>query len=270
VTPEAVRGLLVRLHECREPFSVVFSGRKNGQVNGTYTWASRTITIHDRNFTGDDGDVRESPLLYTAMHELAHHIQWTEHGQKGARCHTKLFHAILDGLADKAEGLGLYHAAMDAELQVLVDEARMISEEIARLQRELGAVLGKLNMACESKGVRFEDVLKRKVRVSTETAQKAARMRALDLPEGTGADIQEAIAGERDEDKRRAMAAAAQAGKSVAQVKLAGSSPSPPSRDTETEKLLREKGRLEKTIATLQRRLNTPGGLSPPCAAERI
>jgi len=273
---EDVHLQLKELHECREPFTVSFSGKKNGKINGTYNPPTREITIHNRNFIDDEGQAQEPALFYTAMHELAHHIQFTEYGQKGARSHTKLFHAILDGLADKAAAAGLYQPEVDGELQALADEANKISCEIARLQRELGAVLFRLSEACKKKGARYEDVLKRGARISIETSNKATKIAALDLPGSIGADSQEAIAGERDEEKRRAMIQAAMAGKSVAQVKRAGSSPGPTSQERETDNLLQEKARLEKTIESLQRRLrevmqrlNSPGGLRSPCAAEK-
>jgi len=280
MTQEDVYQGLMGLHECREPFTVTFSGRKNGSVNGLYSPRNREITIHDRNFTGTDGRTNEPALMYTALHELAHHIQHTEHGQKGTRCHTKLFHAILDDLAEKAEASGAYRPERDEGIEELAAMANDISRRIAELQRELGKVLNRLSEACTEKGVRVEDIVKRKVRVSLETAKKAIKIAAIGgLPEGITPDIQEAIAGERDPCIRGAMAAAAQSGKSVAQVKRTGSSP-PATHGgkggTGMESLLHEKARLETKIKALQQllrqvmeRINSDGGLRAPCAAER-
>ena len=251
---EEVRRHLASLHECREAFTVGFTGKKSGRVNGTYR--SGEIKINDRNFLSEGGGLNESALMYTAMHELAHHIQHTEYGQRGRRSHTKLFHAILDGLADKAEEAGVYRPAAGPKTAGLLEEVEMISQEIAKLQRELGRVLRRLNEACAEEGARFEDMVKRKARISLETAEKCCKIAALDLPDGITADVQEAVAGEREAIKRRAMALAAQAGRSVAQVKRAGLPPAPSGgKESEEEKLLREKGRLEKAIAELRRRL---------------
>ena len=282
MNPEQVKERLDKLHECSKPFTVVFSGKKSGSVNGLYKFDSGVIIINNRNFGADE--TGDNLMFYTAMHELAHHIHITEYGQKGARCHTKLFHAILDDLADKAEELGFYRMRMPGnnELDGLIFQAKTIIRSITRMYRELGVVLKKLNDVC-AEGARFEDVVKRGIGITLETAKKAAIMARLDLPESIGFDIQEAIAGERDEDKRKAMAAAAQAGKSAAQVKCAGRAPTVRGNEsnTETENLLLEKTRLEKNISELQkrlrdvmRRLNTPGGFSAsgaaraPCTAE--
>jgi len=272
--------LLNKLHECKEPFKVIFSGKKRKGINGTYTFASREIVIHDGNFKSDDG-LNENSLMYTAMHELAHHIQHTEYKENVTRCHTELFHSILDGLADKAEKLGLYKAynADDLELEKLVIQAQILTQDIAKLQRELGKVLLKLNNACVKKGFRMEDVVKRKVDISLKTFKKVCNVAQLSLPEGISADVQEAVASERDEDKRRAMAAAAAELKSVAQVKQTGRPCPSGSRNSkdETESLTREKERLEKTIAMLKKRLNdvmarlnSYSGLRSPCAADNI
>ena len=275
---EEVHQKLTELYEFKKPFTVTFSGKKSKNINGLYKGLDNAIIIHNLNFIKDDGQINESSLMYTALHELAHHIQVTEHGQKGSRIHTKLFHSILDSLADKAESAGIYQPPIDKELNGLIKQVQGISIEIAALQRDLGRVLNKLNKACIEKGVRMEDMVKRKARISLESANKACTIAALDLPEGISADIQESIAGERDDVKRRAMALTAQSGKSVAQVKLAGTSSSPSNRkgENEFENLLLEKERLEKTIKTLQQRLkqvmekiNSDSGLKLPCVAER-
>jgi len=265
---------LKKLHECKEPFKLNFSGKKSKSANGVYRPASREIVIHNLNFTDDGGRLNESALMYTAIHELAHHIQFTEFRQKGVRCHTKLFHSIMDGLADKAEEAGVYKPEIDGEIKELVREVKEISCAIANLQRDLGKVLAKLNEACVKKGVRYEDVVKRKARISVDTVNRVLMIAALDLPEGVGADVQEAIAKERNEEKRRIMSVTAQAGKSVAQVRQAGSSSSTQNKENEFDYLLKEKERLEMKIKMLQQRLrsivekiNSDRGLRPPCAS---
>ena len=272
MTQEEVKNRLVKLHECEKPFAVTFSGRKNKSANGTYRLFDNLITINERNFS--EGEAGDSLLFYTAMHELAHHIQMTEYKQIGNRSYTKLFNAILDDLADKAQRLGFYRS-YSVELEKLIGEAQSITRQIAKLQRELGKVLCKLNDACEKEGVRYEDAVKRGVKISLETEKKSRVIAAANLPESVSADVQEAVAGERDEEKRRAMTIAARAGKSVAQVQNAGTSRPSGKSGSETGNLLMEKERLEKTIEKLQQRLRevmarlNTGGLRAPCAAER-
>jgi hypothetical protein len=251
MTPEQVREHLLQLHDCTEDFLLLFSGKKNRRRNGAYFPAAGEIVIENRNFEGEGaGDNR---LFYTAMHELAHHIQFTEHGQKGIRSHTKLFYSILDGLADKAEELGLYQFDAEPEIKKLIGEAAKISAEIAALQRELGAALNKLHGVCLRKGVRYEDVLKRKVRLSDRTDKKLQKIAMANLPEDAGFEIQEIIAGAKNAGQREAMLQVAADGKSAAQVKQAGAGEW--EKPDELEALVKEKERINKTIGNLTRRL---------------
>jgi hypothetical protein len=257
-TAETVQRTLERLYSCREPFTVFFSGKKSGSVNGTYRERTRTIMINDKNFLsagGYNGDL----LMYTAIHELAHHILGTEMGLRGMRSHTRLFWSVFSGLVDKAEAEGVYTLNVDGEVQGLVDEAAGISRELARLQRELGDVLSRLHGICEKKGIRYEDVLERKLRISRETANTACLANSLDVSEAAGEiniDLQEAIIKERNADRREEIILAFLAGRGISQVKQAGkpADTGPPPED-EAARLMKEWDRLEATIASLQRRM---------------
>jgi cell division septum initiation protein DivIVA len=187
------------------------------------------------------------------MHELAHHIQFTEHKQKSARAHTQLFYGILDDLVDIAEEKKIYRTGIDDDAQNLIDEIRDISCQIAELQRKQGKIIEALNEKCHEKGIRFEDVIERKAQISLKTVKQTTKAHLLNISGNLGADIQEAALKERNDDKRDSMIHAAQNGKSVAQVKrvMVG----PVDQEDETVSLAREKKRIERTIASLNRRL---------------
>jgi hypothetical protein len=244
---EKVKELLGGLYGCKEDYRVIFSGRKNGKVNGLYKPDSREIVIHNLNFTVDD------TLMYTAIHELAHHVMYTEYGFHGARSHTGQFWATFHELLDKARAEGIYAARLDGETQAALDEARQVSREIAGLQRRLGRLLTKVHEGCEKQGLRAQDFIENEAQISQKTERKAIAAAALNLPENIGADIQEAVLGERDGGARAAMIAAAGEGMRVARVKQAAKGP--PEKAGETEALETEKARLEKSIRSLTRRL---------------
>jgi hypothetical protein len=251
MTPEQVKENLLKLYTCAEGFTLEFSGKKNRRINGLYYPVFAKIFINNRNF--EEGEAGDNLLFYTAMHELAHHIQHTEHHQHGSRCHTKLFYSILDGLADKAEKAGLYRYDADPQIKKLADEAAKISAQIAALQRSLGGVLNKLHGACLRKGVRYEDVVKRKVKLSARTERKLQKIAALGLSDGVGFETQEVIAGAKNDESRAAMIKAADEGKSVDQVKQSGSGTK--TEPDEMGALVKEKDRINATIANLTRRL---------------
>jgi hypothetical protein len=258
MTAETVQKTLERLYACREPYTVFFSGKKSRTVNGAYRGLTRRILINDKNFLSGAG-YNEDLLLYTAIHELAHHILATEMGQQGRRSHTRLFWAVFNRLVDKAEAAGIYTLHIDEEVRSLVEEAAGIGRELARLQRELGGVLSRLREICVQKGIRYEDVLERKLRISRETANTAGLASGLDVSDTAGEiniDLQETIVKERNPDKRDDIILAVLEGKSISQVKQAGKpAETGPAREDETTALMKERDRLEATIAALNRRI---------------
>ncbi|MDR1587595.1 MAG: hypothetical protein LBS57_09080 [Treponema sp.] len=248
---DMVKELLQKLHESPAEYNVIFSGKKSPKVNGLYKPGKNEILIHNRNF--ENNERGENLLFYTAMHELAHHIQFTELKQKSARAHTQLFYSVLDDLVDSAEKKGVYKMPIDKDTQELIDEAKDISREIAALQRKLGQVLMQLHESCVEKGIRYEDVIERKAQIARQTEKKAIKAYNLNLSEEIGADIQEAAIKERDEEKIEAIVHAGQKGKSIDQAKRAVAKPI--DQEDETVSLAKEKKRIEHTIASLSRRL---------------
>ncbi|MDR0719463.1 MAG: hypothetical protein LBF78_07490 [Treponema sp.] len=246
---DEVKEKLLLLHTCAVEFNVLFSGKKSKKVNGIYK-NSRDIVIHNKNFTKDE------TLFYTAMHELAHHILVTEYNQKGSRSHTRLFWRTFHDLVDKAESLGIYKQSIDDTAQKLIREARELSCQIAELQRKLGNVIIKLYEHCQKTGDRPEALLERNAQISRGTSGKAMLAARLDLPKELGADIQEAILSERSQENHIEMVKAGTEGKTVAQIKRAPAARAEKEDEGETERLIKEKGRLMKTIKTLVRRLN--------------
>ena len=251
----AVLDNLLKLYECKVPFVFEFSQKKSTRINGLYYPKEQRIVINNKNFKETiEGD---NLLFYTAMHELAHHIQFTERGHISGRSHTKLFWSILDDLAQAAEAAGLYRYDADAEVKKLIGEAEKISLQIAELQRELGTVLNKLHNVCLSKGVRYDDVLKRKVKLSARVGKKMVKISALNLDKNLsiGFETQEAIAAAGSIEEREAMLEAAAEGKSVNQVKTAAHT-NRGGGENELETLTNERSRITRTIESLKKRLN--------------
>jgi hypothetical protein len=186
-----VKKNLLKLHNCTEDFTLIFSGKKSNKVNGLYKSDKKEIIIHNRNF--EDTETGNNLLFYTAVHELAHHIQFTELHQKSVRAHTALFFATLDDLVDIAEKKSVYKMPIDKDTQKLIDEAKDISCEIVALQRKLGQVLLQLHETCEKKGIRYEDVIERKAQIARQTEKKAKKAYNLNLSEEIGVDMWEAF-----------------------------------------------------------------------------
>lgn len=261
---DQVKEKLLELYALKKDFTVVFSGRKSSSVNGLYKHPGGEIVINDKNFQGSDGSQNETLLMYTAIHELAHHVLIAERGNKSSRAHTQEFWATFHDLLDIAKKKGIYRARIDPATEKLIEEARDISRQIAKLQRELGRVLLAIEESCKKNGLRYEDMVEREAQVDRRSAEAAVtshRMGDLDV----GADIQAEAARQRDGEKRAAIIAAGKEGKSVAQAKESTVQPKPIEQKDDAEALIREERQIKRTIEMLTRRLREISELLASC-----
>ena len=104
-------------------------GKKSRKVHGLYKPESREIIIHNRNFTNDN------ELLYTAIHEYAHHIQFTTSATPmSVRTHTTAFWNLFHTLLFEAEGKGIYTNPFE-QIEELRDLTRRIREKFLAAKR---------------------------------------------------------------------------------------------------------------------------------------
>jgi hypothetical protein len=248
MTEEQVHERLLQVYEGSEPFSVTFN-RLPKTIWGKYFPYTRSIVV-DRCKMAND-----TMLMYTALHELAHHICYQDKGQESLRAHTKLFWGIYHNLLDRAEEAGIYERSSDAAVTALVERAKAKDREAAALQRELGGILEALWEVCEEKGVRVEDVLERQVGLSRKTWKAmlgAASLRGQEGIELLGQDAQErAVRLQNKDEGLRELFKGYLAGRSMAQLDM-GKEP----RDVDPlKKLEAEKAELDRKIQRLQERL---------------
>ena len=251
---DQVKGKLLAIEDAPLEFALVFSGKKSAKVNGLYKPDSREIILHNRNFKQDaSGD---NLLLYTAIHEYAHHLHACSQGGKlPSRSHTSEFWAIFHALLEKAESKKIYRDvfAGSPELTALTETIRKkFLGENGSLVKEMGKQLLKAHELCTAIGVRFEDYVDRVLRIPRTAANMAIKMFNYDLNPEVGADNMRFLAGIRDSDDRKAAETALVKGKSPDTVKtsLRKKTDEDPSLRLEREKL-----RLERTIETLSKRL---------------
>ncbi|MDR3161662.1 MAG: hypothetical protein LBU28_08625 [Spirochaetaceae bacterium] len=250
---DQVKETLLSLEDAPQEFTLIFSGKRSKKVNGLYKCETREIIIHNRNFQGDDDNL----LLYTAIHEYAHHLHaCSQGGRLSSRAHTAEFWAIFHALLEKAEARGIYRNVFDRspELSSLTAHIRKrYLYENGSMVKELGRELLRAHELCLAVGGRFEDYLDRVLRIPRTAANLSIKMYRYDLDPSVGADNMRFLAGIPNEGLRTAAEASLKAGKSPDTVKIAARRP-PPQEDPR-DKLEREKLRLERTIAALSKRL---------------
>jgi len=257
MTQDQVKEKLLKIDDAPQEFTVIFSGKKSKKVNGLYKPGSREIIIHNRNFADDN------LLLYTAIHEYAHHLHaCARGGHLSSRAHTAEFWAILHGLLEKAEKKGIYHDVFSGsggdevsrELETLTATIRKkYLTENGNLVKELGQLLLKARELCSAIGGRYEDYIDRVLRIPRQAANLAVRMHQYNLNPETGADNMRFLAGISNEEKRLTAEKALIAGKSPDTVKIAARQK--PEDEDPRVSLEKEKTRLERTIASLTKRL---------------
>ncbi|MDR2470870.1 MAG: hypothetical protein LBD09_02010 [Treponema sp.] len=257
-----IKGALLSIADAPMEFSVILSGKKSGKVNGLYKTDSREIILHNRNFSPDQ--TGDNLLLYTAIHEYAHHLHaCARGGTLSSRAHTAEFWAIFHELLEKAEEKGIHRNvfAGSPELEKLTALIKKkFLEENGNLVKEMGRRLLRASELCEQIGGRFEDYVDRVLRIPKLAAQTAIKMYQYDLDPRTGADNMRYLAGIRDEDDRSGAEAALLEGKSPDSVKTSlrrglASSLQALTEEDQRQRLEKEKLRLERTIITLERRL---------------
>jgi len=251
MTLDQVKEKLLAIEDAPLDFTVIFSGKKSKRVNGLYKPDSREIIIHNRNFKDDN------LLLYTAIHEYAHHLHaCARGGHLSPRAHTAEFWAILHGLLEKAEKKEVYKDVFSGskDLEKLTDTIR--KKYLAgngNMVKELGQLLLKAHELCTAIGGRYDDYIDRILRIPRQAATLAVRMHQYNLNPETGSDNMRFLAGITNEEKRQAAETALLTGKSPDTVKVAARQK--PADEDPRIRLEKEKHRLERTIASLTKRL---------------
>jgi len=252
---DKVKEKLLAIEDAPLEFSLVFSGKKSKKVNGLYKPQTREIIIHNRNFKPDDSG--QNLLLYTAIHEYAHHLHaCSRGGTLSTRAHNSEFWAIFHALLEKAETKKIYSDVFSVSPELL-KLTEVIREKFLKnngaLVKEMGKQLLKAHDLCTGIGVRFEDYVDRMLRIPRAAANMAMKMFEYDIAPEVGADNMRFLAGIRDSDDRKAAETALIKGKSPDTVKIQVRGKD--KEEDPQERLEKEKTRLERTIATLTKRL---------------
>ena len=252
-----VKEKLLMIEDAPLEFSLVFSGKKSKKVNGLYKPATREIIIHNKNFSGDD--TGQNLLLYTSIHEYAHHLHACKRGGTlSPRAHNSEFWAIFHGLLEKAEAKKIYKDvfAVSPELIKLTEHIKSkYLKNNGELVKAMGKYLIKAHELCTGIGVRFEDYVDRMLRIPRAAANTAIKMFEYDIAPDVGADNMRFLAGIRDGDERKAAETALINGKSPDSVKIQVRGNDKEKEEDPAAALNKEKDRLERTIAALSKRL---------------
>ena len=248
---EQIKATLRRLRGTEHDFTVILSGKKSRKVHGLYKPESREIIIHNRNFTNDN------ELMYTAIHEYAHHIQFTTSATPmSVRTHTTAFWNLFHTLLFEAERKGIYQNPFE-EIEELRDLTRRIREKFlaasGSLMKELGRLLIQAHGVCEKHGTSFSDYLDRVLSLPRTSAQLIMKAHTLDIDPRVGFENMRSLASIRDDGERSRAQAELLEGHSPDMVKAKYAERQAP-RDAR-QALQQERERIERMIERLRKRL---------------
>lgn len=251
---EQVKEKLLRIDGDVSEFTVVFSGKKSRKVDGLYHPDSREILIHNHNFADDNA------LMYTAIHEFAHHIQFSRSSAPvSSKAHTTQFYDILHRLLFEAERKGIYQNVFKADPR-FTELTQRIQESFlsvnGKLMKEFGQILIEAHTLCRETGTSFEDYLDRELGLNRTTAKTIIKMHSMDINPDIGYENMKTVASIRDPEMAKMAEEAFLEGRSPDMVKAEFTTrPRQNSEGGAIDQLVSEKGRIEKTMERLTARL---------------
>ena len=250
---DQVKEQLLRLHEDVEEFFLIFSGKSSKKANGVYHPAGREIIIHNRNFETDD------QLMYTAVHEFAHHVHFTTSPVPvGPRAHTLEFRSILHQLLEKAESMGIYTSPFDSDPEFQKLTTRLRNEFLARngrVMKEFGEALIEAERLCRARHARFDDYVERVLSLDRRTATTLMKIHSYDIDPSLGFHNMATVAGFSNVEKRAQAEEAFLAGQSPDMVKTVLRAPQPAEPGDPRATLEKERTRIQRTIHSLETKL---------------
>lgn len=248
---EQVKNILLTLEDSKEFFSLIFTGKASKKVNGFYSPSEKSIYIHNKNMSTDN------QLIYTAIHEYAHHIQNCSSPLPiSSRCHTKDFYAIFHRLLQKAKELSIYSTGYEnyPKLLELTNEIKEhYLKENGVLMANFGKKLLEAQKLCFEYNVNFKDYLNSVLSLELTTAKKLIDISVSNIDPSLGYDNMKTVVSMPS--KNRASAVAAFLNGTPPEVVKNEFSGVSMHNHSLYDTLVKEKIKIERTIANLSSRL---------------
>lgn len=234
-------------------FTLLFSGKMSKKVDGLYHPDNCEIIIHNKNFEEDNS------LMYTAIHEFAHHILLSRHkSEVSPRAqHTVLFWNTFHKLLKVAEEKGIYINIYENDPR-FIDLTQKIKsnylEKNGEIMKDFGKMLIQALDLCQQKHAIFEDYVDRALGMNRTTAKSVMQMFARDVDTGIGFDNMKVVASIKEPTQRKEAESAFKKGLSQNEVRqtVKDNKPEP---NLTVKRLESQKKRIEKSIEDMRQRL---------------
>lgn len=188
---DQIKTILLTLNDKVPDFSVILTGKASRKVHGLYKPSSREILLHNKNFD------TESQLIYTAIHEFAHHVHFSSCDRPSSqRSHTIYFWDIFHRLLRKAEDLGFYRNVFTEHSDFVALTKKIKTDFLKKngqLMKDLGRLLLEASELCRKHKACFEDYMDRELGVTRSTAKTTMLVFSQDLDPEVGFDQMKAL-----------------------------------------------------------------------------
>lgn len=251
---DQVKQLLLKLDNKVEDFTVQFSGKESKKVDGLYKPDLKEILIHNKNHK------TENELVYTAIHEFAHHINCTKSAKPvTARSHTVIFWDTFHRLLYKAEQLEIYNNIFKTDNDFVAMTEEIKSKYFTangQLMKDFGNTLIKAMQLCSDKNVSFEDYVDRELGLHRHAAKTIMQTVKLDINPEIGFENMKTAVRIKNPEIRKQVEQAFSTGSSPDMVK-AEFSPhfAEQKKKSRIEFLQEEKQRLKDTLQNVKNKL---------------
>lgn len=249
---EQVKNILLTLEDSKEFFSLIFTGKASKKVNGFYIPSEKSIYIHNKNMSTDN------QLIYTAIHEYAHHIQNCSSPLPiSSRCHTKEFYSIFYRLLNKATERGIYKNdfASYPKLEALTNEIReRFLKANGELMIEFGKKLLEARALCAEYNLNFKDYANRILSLDLPNVKSIISVSNSNLNPAIGYESMKKIAALPYEKQQAALNAALE-GMPPQVISNDFSASANKKENSLYDLLIKEKNRIEKSISNLNQKL---------------
>lgn len=250
---EQVKEKLMQLYPESPDFLLVFTGKTSKKVHGLYRPEEKEILIHNKNFSDDN------MLIYTAIHEFAHHIHHTLFGPiLTPRSHNTKYWQIFHSLLKKAESMNIYSNPYkkDKEFDLLTKRIKKnFVQENGQLMKELGSLLKEAALLCMKYNLSFEDYVDRELNIHRNTAKTIMKVSEMDVNPEIGYENMKIVSTIKDAEERAEVEKAFLGGESPDTVKGMIAESREEKQDDPVIKLEKEKDKIEKTIKNLNNKL---------------
>jgi hypothetical protein len=252
---DQIKQKLLELRKDVPEFTLIFSGKKSKKVDGLYKPETNEIIIHNKNHKTDN------ELLYTAIHEFAHHIQFFENPlQKTARSHNSFFWNIFHRLLMKAEELDIYVNFFKSDKEFVQLTKNIKDNYLSKhgnLMKEFGRLLLQAMELCRMKNLSFEDYLSRELLLNKNEVNNIIKISGTNIDTSVGFDNMKMLSRIKDENVKEQIEQAMIDRRFTPQmIKEEIRNEKKENKETDKLKLLmNEKTRIERTIQRLETNL---------------